>query len=80
MLKDVFGSAEHQDKFTYRLGRNMTLTRNNNVGVLNKAETIPDATIKNVKMHWYGPHYTPSVPHQGILPRRILNGTPSELR
>ena len=37
-IKDVFGFAEHQEKATYGLGCRLTLTRNSDNAVLNKAD------------------------------------------
>ena len=34
---------------------------------LDKAAGIADARIKVDHIHWYVPHYTPSIQHQGIL-------------
>ena len=43
MLKDVFGFAECQEKATYRLCYKLTLTRNNDEAVIDKASGIADA-------------------------------------
>ena len=37
MLKDIFGFAGHQEKATFGLGYKLTLTRNTDNSVLNKA-------------------------------------------
>ena len=44
-LKYVFGFAEHQEKATYGLGYKLTLTRNNDNAVLNKANATPDGKV-----------------------------------
>ena len=46
-LKDVFGFAEYQEKGTYGLGCKLTLTRNTDNAVLNKANAINLGKIKN---------------------------------
>ena len=60
-LKDVFGFAEHQEKATYGLGYKLTLTRNNDYGVLNKANATPDGKVIINAIEWYIPHYTASM-------------------
>ena len=61
MLEDAFGFAEHQEKATYGLGCKLTLTRKEDDAVIDKAGGIADARIKIDHIHWYVPHYTPSV-------------------
>ena len=80
MLKDVFGYAEHQEKATYGLGYKLTLTRNKDDAVIDKANGIADARIKIDHIHWYVLHYTPSIQQQSTLPKQILSKTPTELR
>ena len=80
MLKDVFGFAEHQKKATYGLGYKLTLTRNKDDAVIDKAGGIADARIRIDHIHWYVPHYTPSIHQQSTLSKQILSKTPSELR
>ena len=80
MLKDVFGFAEHQEKATYGLGYKLTLTRNKDEAVIDKVAGIADARIKIDQIHWYVPHYTPSMSQQAIMSKQILNKTPTELR
>ena len=53
MLKDVFSFAEHQEKATYGLGFQLTLTRNKDEAVSDKAAGIADARIRNNHIHWY---------------------------
>ena len=76
MLKDVFGFAEHQEKSTYGLGYEQTLTRNKDEAVLDKVAGIADARIKIDRIHWYVPHYIPCY----IPCKQTLNKTPTELR
>ena len=80
MLKDVFGFAEHQEKATYGLGYKLTLTRNKDDAVIDKANAIADARIRIDHIHWYVSHYTPSIQQQSIMSKQILNKTPTELR
>ena len=80
MLKDVFGFAEHQEKATYGLGYKLTLTTNKDDAVIDKANGIADARIRIDHIHWYVPHYTPSIQQQSNLSKQILSKTPTELR
>ena len=76
-LKDVFGFAEYQEKGTYGLGCKLTLTRNSDNAVLNKANATNNGKIKIFAIEWYVPHYTPSVQQQSILSKQIINKTPN---
>ena len=80
MLKDIFGYAERQEKATYGLGYKLTLTRNKDDAVIDKANGIADARIKIDHIHCYVPHYTPSIQQQSTLSKQILSETPTELR
>ena len=80
MFKDVFGFAEHQEKATYCLGYKLTLTRNKDEAVIDKVAGIAEARINLDHIHWYVPHYTPSMSQQGLMSKQILNKTPTELR
>ena len=80
MLKDVFGFAEHQEKGTYGLCYKLTLTRNKDEAVIDKVPGIAETQIKIDHIHWYVPHYTPSIEQQDILSKQILSKTPTELR
>ena len=51
-LKDFFGFAEHQEKATYGLGYKLTLTRNNDNAVLNKANATPDGKVIINGIEW----------------------------
>ena len=80
MLKDIFGFAEHQQEATFGLGCKLTLTRNKDDAVIDKANATADARIRIDHIHWYVPHYTPSIQQQSILSKQILSKTPTELR
>ena len=80
MLKDFFGFAEHQEKATNGLGYRLTLTRIKDEAVIDKSAGTTDARIEIDRIHWYVPHYMPSVQQQGILSQPILSKTPTELR
>ena len=80
MLKDVFGFAEHQEKATYGLGYKLTLTRNKDDAVIEKAGDIADVRIRIDHIHWYVPLYTPSIQQQSTLSKQILSRTHTELR
>ena len=79
MLKDVFGFAEGMEKSTYGLGYNLTLTRNNDDAVLQKAVALADARVKIDLIHWYILHYVPSIQQQGILSKQVSSKTPTKL-
>ena len=79
-LTDVFGFAENQEKATYGLGYKLTLTRNTDNVVLNKANAINNGKIKINAIEWYIPHYTPSMQQQAILSKQILNKTPTQIQ
>ena len=80
MLKEVFGFAECHEKATYGLGYKLTLKRNKDEAVIDKVAGIADARIKTDHIHWYVPHYTPSISQQGKMSKKISNKTPTELR
>ena len=80
MLKDVSVFPKHNEKATHGLGFNLTLRRIKDDAVLDKAPGIADARFKIDSIHWYGPHYTPSIPQQGILSKQILIRTPCWLQ
>ena len=79
-LKDIFGLVECQEKATYGLGYKLTLTRNKNDAVLEKALSTAAARIKIDHIHWYVPHYTPSIQQQSILSKQILSRLPTGIR
>ena len=80
LLKDVFRFAECQEKSSYGLGYKLTLTRNKDDAVIDKANGTADARIKTDQIHWYVPHHIPSIQQQSIMSKQILNKTPTELR
>ena len=80
LLMDVFGFATRQEKGTYGLGYKLTLFRNKDDAVIDKANGIADARFKIDHIHWYVPHYIPSIQQQTIMSKQILNKTPTELR
>ena len=61
MLEDVFGFAQHQEKRTYRLGYQLSLTRNSDSSVLKEANATNIAKSKINGFEWYVPHYTHSM-------------------
>ena len=58
----------------------MTLTRNIDSAVLNKANATPDGKVKIKAIEWYVPQYTASMSQQTVLSNQILNKTPTELQ
>ena len=48
--------------------------------MIDKAGGIADARNKTDHIHWYVPHYTPSIQQQSILSKQILSKLPAELR
>ena len=66
-------------KATYGLGYKLTLSRNKDDAFLDKAAGIADTGIKNDHIHWYVPHYTPSIQQQGTLSKQFLGKTLTEL-
>ena len=79
LLKDIFGFAEHQEKGTYGLGYNLTLTKNIDNAVLNKCNAVTNAKIKINTIDWYVPHCTPSLAQEKILVDQIVKTMPTEL-
>ena len=80
LLKDVFGFAECHEKATYGLGYKLTLTRNRDDAVIDKAGRIADGRVRIYHNHCYVPHYAPSIEQQNILSSQILKKMPKELR
>ena len=56
----------------------LTLTRNKDEAALDKAAGFADARTEIGRIHWYNPHYTPSIQQQGILSKQNLSKTPTE--
>ena len=67
-------------KATYGLGYKLALTRNKDDSVIDKAGANAEARTKIDHIHWYVPHYTPSIQQQSNLSKQILSKTPTELR
>ena len=67
-------------KGTYGLGYKLTLTRNNDNAVLNKADATTIVKVKINAIEWYVPHYTPSITQQNILMNQIVKKLPTELQ
>ena len=80
MLGDIVGSVEHQEKGAYRLVYKLTLTRNSDNAVLNKANATNNVEIKINSSDWYIPHYTTSLTQEKIVLSQIVNKKPTELR
>ena len=78
-LKDFFGFAEHQEKGTYGLGYKLTLSRNTDNAVLNKAAATNNGKVKIDSLDWYVPHYTPNLEEYNKLMLRIKKNTPTLL-
>ena len=76
----MLGFAQDQRKTTYGLGFNLTLARNKDKAVIDKAVGIADARIKVDHLHWNVPHHTPSFQQQSIFSDQVFSKTPRELR
>ena len=61
MLKDIFGSAQCQEKATYCLGYKLTLRRINDDAVIDKVGGFTDARKEFDHMHCFILHFTPSI-------------------
>ena len=72
MLRDIFGSAEHQEKGTHVVGYKLKLTRNTDNAVSNNGNEINSAKIKIISNDWLVPHCTPSLAKQNILLKQIV--------
>ena len=79
-LKNIFGFAEHQEKGTYGLGYKLTLTRNTDNAVLNKAAATNNAKYKINGLDWYVPHYSPNLEEYNKLMHQIRKNTPTLLQ
>ena len=78
-VKDIFGFAEHQEKGTYGLGYKLTLTRNTDNAVLNKAAATNNAKVKINSLDWYMPHYSPNLEEYIKLMQQIKKNSPTLL-
>ena len=74
-LKDIFGFAGHQEKGTYGLGYKLTLTRNTDNAVLNKAAATNNGKGKINSLDWYIPHYSPNLEEYKKLMLEIKKNT-----
>ena len=57
------------------LGYKLTLTRNSDNAVLNKADATAIGKVKINAIECYVPHYTPSMSQQNILMNQIVKKT-----
>ena len=80
MLKDTFGYVQHEEKATYGLGYKLTLTRNSDDAVLNKANATNNAKNKIYSIDWYDPHYIPSFAQEKIVMGQIVDKKPTRFR
>ena len=80
LLKDVFGFAECQEKTTYGLGYKLTLTRNKDDAVVDKAVVTADARNEIDHIHRYVPHYTLCIQQPTIFSNQIIKKIPTQLR
>ena len=78
-LKDIFGLAEHQEKASFELGYQLTLTGKTDNAVLNKANATNNGKIKIISLDWYVPHYTPNLEKYAQLMNQIMKKTPTNL-
>ena len=61
------------------MGHKLTLTRNSDNAVLNKANATTNAEIKTNSLEWFVPHYTSSVGEYNKLMTQIKQKTPTNL-
>ena len=54
------------------------MNKNTVTAVLNKDKVINIGKTKTIGIEWYVPHFTPSIPQQAILSKRILNKVSTE--
>ena len=78
-MKDIFGFVERQEVATYGLGYKLTLTRNTDNAILNKANATNNAKIKINSLERYVPHYTPSLNEHNKIMIQIKQKTPTNL-
>ena len=57
----------------------MTLTRNTDNAVLNKADATNKGKIKINGLDWFVPHYTPNLEEYDKLMNQIMKNTPTNL-
>ena len=75
--KDVFGFADHQDVASYGSVYKLTLTRNTDNAVLNKANATNNDEIKINSLEGYVPHYTPSLNEYNKLMAQVQQKSPT---
>ena len=80
LLKCFFGFSECQEKAIDGLGYRQTLSRSKGDNVIDKAVGIADARIEIDHIHWFVPHFTPSIQQQATSFNQFLTKTPTELR
>ena len=80
MTKNVFAFAKCQQKCTNGYGYKLTLTKNKDGAVTDKVAGIDDVRFKIDQIHWYVPHYIPSLQQKSLLSNQILGKTLKELR
>ena len=80
LLQDIFGFVQYQQSGNYGLGYKLTLTRNSDNAVLNKANATNNAKIKINSIDWYVPHFAPSLAQEKILLDQFVKKMPPELR
>ena len=78
--RNIIGFAEHQEKTTYRLGYNLTLTRNSDNSVLNKENATIIGKTKIYSIEWYVPNYKVRITQQAMLSKPILSEVPKEFQ
>ena len=76
-LKDIFGFAEHPEKASFGLGYRLTLTRNTDNVVFNKANATNNGKIKVNSLDWYVPHYTRNLEEYDKLMNQIMKKNPT---
>ena len=64
---EVFGFVEHQQIAANGLGKNLTLTRNIDIVLLNRAAGITNAKRLSIVIIWYVLNYTPNMEQLGLL-------------
>ena len=79
MLKDKLGFAEQQEKVSYGLGFQLTITRKTDKSVLKTDNATNIEKIKINAIEWYVPPYTPSISNKAILSTQIFSEVPTEL-
>ena len=58
----------------------MTLTRNSDNAVLNKADATILVKVKINAIEWYVPQYIASMSQQAVLSNQIVNRIPADLQ